>query len=84
MRAYMAPGGGRREITVVCPDCSHPSQIPPSAVSRNQFFCGGCGKSLDLSQVFRQLAGEGGSAGAPPPRRDRSESRYKSARKGRR
>jgi hypothetical protein len=55
-------------------------------VPRNQFFCSGCGKSLDLSQVFRQAAaGEGAPGGAPPPpRRDRGNSRYKSARKGRR
>ena len=76
-------GGGRREIQVVCPSCGHPSQVPPSAVARNSFFCSGCGKSLDLSGVFRQLA-EGGTGGPPPPRRDRGDSRYKSARKGRR
>lgn len=83
MRTFTPGGGGRREITVVCPGCNHPSQIPPSAVARNQFFCSGCGKSLDLSQVFRQLASGEGTA-APPPRRDRSDSKYKSARKGRR
>lgn len=77
-------GGGRREITVVCPACNHPSQLPPSAVPRNSFFCGACGKSLDLSQVFRQIA-SGESAGPVPfVRRDKGDSRYKSARKGRR
>lgn len=83
MRTGGFGGGGRREITIVCPSCNHPSQIPPSAVARNSFFCGACGKSVDLSQVFRQFASQEG--GAPPmPRRDRGESKYKSARKARR
>lgn len=78
-------GGGRREIQVVCPSCGHPSQVPPSAVARNSFFCSGCGKSLDLSNVFRQMAENSSNGSAPlPPRRDRGDSRYKSARKGRR
>ncbi len=81
MQATIIGGGGRREINLVCPGCGHNSQVPPSAIARNNFFCAGCGKSLDLSQVFRQLSnGEGG----PAPQRDRSDSRYKSARKGRR
>ncbi|MDX1934352.1 MAG: hypothetical protein SFU56_17250 [Capsulimonadales bacterium] len=81
MQAKIIGGGGRREIQVVCPECNHPSQIPPSAIQRNNFFCGRCGKMLDLSQVFRQIAaGETG----PPPSRDRGDSRYKSARKSRR
>ena len=76
-------GGGRREINVTCPNCGHHSQIPPSAIARNNFFCSGCGKPLDLSQVFRQLAsGEGTSTTIG--NRDRGTSRYKSARKGRR
>ena len=82
MRTFIG-GGGRREINIQCPSCGHPSQIPPSAVARNQFFCSGCGKSMDLSQVFRQVSPEGTTA-APLPRRDRTESKYKSARKGRR
>lgn len=84
MRASVIGGGGRREIQVVCPSCNHPSQIPPSAVARNNFFCSGCGKPLDLSQVFRQLAGEGGGGGSVAPRNDRRDSKYKSARKARR
>jgi hypothetical protein len=76
-------GGTRREINVVCPACHHGSQIPPAAVIRNNFFCAGCGKNLDLSQVFRQLAGGDGQA-APAPRREKTDSRYKSARKSRR
>ena len=84
MRPTMGTGGGRREITVTCPECSHQSQIPPSAVARNQFFCGGCGKSLDLSQVFRQLVSPEGGTSTAAPRRDRADSKYKSARKGRR
>ncbi len=83
MRGFIPSGGGRREIPVVCPSCSHASSVPPSAVARNSFYCSGCGKPLDLSGIFRQLTQGAGSA-APPPRRDRSESRYKSARKGRR
>lgn len=75
-------GGGRRELSVTCPSCSHTSQVPYSSVSRNSFFCSGCGKSIDLSQVFRQMAA--GEGTAVPGRRDRGESRYKSARKGRR
>ena len=75
-------GGGRREINVTCPHCGHNSQIPPSAVARNNFFCSGCGKSLDLSQVFRQLTG--GETATTAMNRDRGASRYKSARKGRR
>jgi hypothetical protein len=81
MQASIIGGGGRREINLVCPSCGHNSQIPPSAVARNNFFCSGCGKSLDLSQVFRQLAD---GSGGPAPQRDRADSRYKSARKGRR
>lgn len=77
-------GGGRREIQVICPSCGRPSQVPPSAVARNSFFCGGCGKALDLSNVFRQMAEGTGGSGPMPPRRDRGDSRYKSARKGRR
>lgn len=84
MRTNNYGGGGRREITVMCPSCSHPSQIPPSAVARNSFYCSGCGKALDLSQVFRQIASGEGGAAAPMMRRDRGESKYKSARKGRR
>jgi len=84
MQASVIGGGGRREINLVCPSCGHNSQIPPSAVARNNFFCSGCGKSLDLSQIFRQIADGSGGAGAPMPRRDRADSRYKSARKGRR
>lgn len=84
MRSSTSGGGGRREISVVCPSCNYPSQVPPSAVARNSFFCSGCGKPLDLSQVFRQVANGEGGGGGMPPRRDRAESRYKSARKGRR
>ena len=85
MRATVIGGGSRREIQVVCPGCNHPSQLPPSAVLRNNFFCSGCGKSLDLSQVFRQMGGgEGNGGGSMPVRRDRADSKYKSARKARR
>jgi hypothetical protein len=56
-------------------------------VARNQFFCSRCGKALDLSQVYRQLAsGEGGGSAATlsTGRREQGGSRYKSARKARR
>ena len=81
MQAKIVGGGGRREIEVICPDCNHPSLLPPSAVVRNQFFCSRCGIPLDLSQLFRTLA-----VGAPAQTsgRDQSGPRYKSARKGRR
>lgn len=82
MRPF-TPGGGRREIPVACPSCGFRSSVPPAAVARNAYFCSGCGKSLDLSQALRpQAPGEEG--GAPPPRRDRGTSNYKSARKRRR
>jgi hypothetical protein len=85
MQARIVGGGGRREIQVTCPSCNHPSQLPPSAVTRNQFFCSRCGKALDLSQVFRQLTGEGGTPTAMTTgRREQGGSRYKSARKARR
>jgi endogenous inhibitor of DNA gyrase (YacG/DUF329 family) len=81
MRTNTPVGGGRREISVNCPDCGHVSTLPPSAIVRNQFFCSGCGTKIDLSGIFRQIAaGEGANLGA---RRDR-DSRYKSARKARR
>ena len=83
MAAPIVSGGSRREINIVCSGCDHHSQVPPSAVLRNNFFCSGCGKSLDLSQVFRQFAGEG-NTGTQMPRRDKSDSKYKSARKARR
>lgn len=83
MQVNFIGGGGRREINLVCPGCGHNSQIPPSAIARNNFFCAGCGKPLDLSMVFRQLSNDGVSAPAGP-QRDRADSRYKSARKGRR
>lgn len=75
-------GGTRREINIQCPGCNHHSQVPPAAVVRNNFFCAGCGKNLDLSQVFRQLAG--GDGPTPMGRPEKRDSRYKSARKGRR
>lgn len=75
----MTPGAGRREISVSCPNCNHPSQVPPSAVIRNSFFCSGCGKPFDLSNVFRQTS----SGEAVVARRER-DSRYKSARRARR
>lgn len=82
MRPF-TPGGGRREIAVACPSCGSRSSVPPAAVARNNYFCSGCGKSLDLTQAFRPLPpGEEGLA--PTPRRDRGNSKYKSARKGRR
>jgi hypothetical protein len=84
MRVQFIGGGGRREIALTCPNCGHQSQIPPSAVARNQFFCAGCGKALDLSQVFRQLTTGDGASGQATMGRDRTDSRYKSARKGRR
>ncbi|MBC8101680.1 MAG: hypothetical protein H7Z41_03735 [Cytophagales bacterium] len=84
MRVQFIGGGGRREIAITCPDCGHQSQIPPSAVARNNFFCSGCGKPLDLSQVFRQLMTGDGASGQATMGRDRADSRYKSARKGRR
>jgi hypothetical protein len=84
MRPYTPGGGGRREIPVVCPSCNHASSVPPAAVARNQFFCSGCGKALDLSQVFRQMVPGSGGAMPPQGRRDRGNSGYKSARKGRR
>ena len=83
-QAKIIGGGGRREIQVTCPSCSHVSQLPPSAVMRNNFFCSRCGKMLDLSQVFRSLTGDGSSSGTMPQGRDRTESKYKSARKARR
>ena len=83
MRPFTPGGGGRREIPVTCPGCNHTSTVPPAAVARNSFFCSRCGKSLDLSQVFRQLASGEGPV-LPPQQRDRGNSRYKSARKGRR
>ena len=82
MRPFM-PGGGRREIPIQCPHCEFRSSVPPAAIARNAYFCSGCGKSLDLSQVLRQLAPPE-EGGAPQPRRDRGTSKYKSARKGRR
>lgn len=84
--AKVIGGGGRREIQVTCPSCNHMSQLPPSAVVRNNFFCSRCGKMLDLSNVFRNLTGsEGGGGGTPlNAGRERGESKYKSARKARR
>lgn len=72
-------GGGRRELNVTCPGCNYTCMLPPSAIMRNQFFCSGCGKQLDLKQLLRAMSGDGPSPtlGA---RNDR-ESRYKSARK---
>ena len=83
MRPFTPGGGGRREIPIVCPFCDSRSSIPPAAVARNAYFCSGCGKSLDLSQVFRNPV-TGAQDAPPPPRRDRGSSKYKSARKGRR
>ncbi|HVK05001.1 MAG TPA: hypothetical protein VM490_16110 [Armatimonadaceae bacterium] len=77
-------GGTRREINIQCPSCNHQSQVPPAAVIRNNFYCAGCGKSIDLSQVFRQLAGGEGPGPIQRGGSDKRESRYKSARKGRR
>ena len=78
----VAPGGGRREIPILCPGCGFRSSVPPAAVARNAYFCSGCGKSLDLSQALRAQGPV--DAAAPLPRRDRGTSKYKSARKGRR
>lgn len=83
MRTFPS-GGGRREIPIMCPSCGSRSSIPPAAVARNNYFCSGCGKALDLSQAFRPLAAGEESGAPPPPRRDRGNSKYKSARKGRR
>lgn len=84
-QARIVGGGGRREIQVTCPSCSHQSQLPPAAVVRNNFFCSRCGKMLDLSMVFRNLAGgDGPGTGTLTQGRDRGESKYKSARKARR
>ncbi len=82
MRPF-TPGGGRREIPITCPSCGSRSTIPPAAVARNNYFCSGCGKAMDLTQAFRPMAPSEEGA-APPPRRDRGNSKYKSARKGRR
>ncbi len=49
---------------------------------RNNFYCSGCGKSLDLSQVFKQV--NTGPSNVSTSGRDRGSSRYKSARKSRR
>lgn len=73
--------GGRREIGITCSSCGHQSSIPPSAIARNAYFCGSCGKAIDLHGAFRQIT-EG--AGQIMPRRDKGTSKYKSARKGRR
>lgn len=72
---------GRREFSIACPSCNHITQVPPSAIARNSFFCGMCGKSIDLHGIFRQPAGEAPTFSA---RRDKGTSRYKSARKARR
>ena len=82
MRSF-TPGGGRREIPITCPHCGFPSTVPPAAVARNNYFCSGCGKALDLTQAFRPSHSSEGSAPLPV-RRDRGHSRYKSSRKGRR
>ncbi len=85
MRPFTPAGGGRREIPITCPSCGFRSSVPPAAVARNAYHCSGCGKALDLSQAFRAPApGEEGGGAPPAPRRDRGNSRYKSARKGRR
>ncbi|HVK04847.1 MAG TPA: hypothetical protein VM490_15320 [Armatimonadaceae bacterium] len=83
--------GGRREITVVCPECQFQSTVPPAAVMRNAYFCSRCGKPMDLqAQLLRPGPGPGAAPGAPGggfaggPRRDRGSSKYKSSRKGRR
>jgi len=77
------PFGGRREITIICPECQFQSSVPPAALKRNAYFCSSCGKPIDLlSQSFRPA--EGAGAFTPGARGDRSSSRYKSARKGRR
>ncbi len=76
--------GGRREISIACPSCGSRSSVPPAAVARNNYFCSGCGKALDLSQALRAPAPGDESGAPPPPRRDRGSSRYKSARTGRR
>ena len=84
----LPPGGGRRELPVTCPSCGARSSVPFAAVGRNNYFCSGCGKSLDLQAMIRASApaGDGTAAAAslPPPRRDRGGRNYKSARKGRR
>jgi DNA-directed RNA polymerase subunit RPC12/RpoP len=74
--------GGRRELGITCPGCNHQSSIPPSAIARNAYFCGMCGKAIDLHGAFRQMMGEGN--GPTMPRRDKGGSKYKSARKARR
>jgi hypothetical protein len=79
-----SPFGGRREIVVVCGSCQFQSSIPPAAISRNSYFCSSCGKAIDLlTQAFRPT-GEGAGGFTAGARRDRGNSRYKSARKGRR
>ena len=79
------PPGGRREFPVACPSCDARSSVPYAAIARNNYFCSGCGKSLDLQQMVRPASTTGGPvASLPPPRRDRNNRNYKSARKGRR
>jgi hypothetical protein len=70
MRVQFIGGGGRREIALTCPELRTSVPDPPSAVARNQFFCAGCGKPLDLSQVFRQLTTGDGASGQATQGRD--------------
>ena len=74
-------GGGRRELNVTCPACNYNCMLPPSAIMRNQFFCSGCGKQLDLKMLLRQMAGDSPGPGVGLGARNDRESRYKSARK---
>jgi hypothetical protein len=71
---------------VVCPACDFRSTVPATAIGRNQYFCSSCGKAVDLvTQVYRPPATDGAPGQfAAAPRRDRGNSKYKSARKGRR
>ena len=73
-------------MPVTCPSCDARSSVPYAAIARNNYFCSGCGKSLDLQQMVRPAAQADGMVPSlpPPPRRDRNNRNYKSARKGRR
>jgi len=81
MQVRMIGGGGRREIQVVCPDCNHLRRYRRRRFSATTSSVVVAARCWIYPQVFRQLAtGETG----PAPSRDRADSRYKSARKGRR
>ncbi len=61
------------EVNVTCPGCNFRTNVPISAVRRNQYYCPQCGKNIPLEGVHTPVGDT--TPGRAKPKRSSNYSR---------